>query len=229
MGDIIFLFDVDNTLIDNNQVPGGTFARTLKRPSRPPGATATGSCPSNCALNSAIPIILARWSAIGTRISTIRGCCGSPTGSPTTRSPSGSIRARWPAVRHAKSVGPNRLSCQTATRYFSPRKVERSGLWREFDDRVLIYIHKELELDDAEHWFPARHYVMIDDKPRILHAVKQTWGDRRHHGVAPPGSLRSGYARSERPSAARSLTIEHIGDLVRHDLPAFRRTGLVVS
>ena len=61
---------------------------------------------------------------------------------------------------------------------FQPRKVERSGLWRAFNDNVLIYVHKEQALDDVERLYPARHYVMIDDKLRILHALKQSWGDR---------------------------------------------------
>ena len=61
---------------------------------------------------------------------------------------------------------------------FQPRKIDRSGLWREFDSHVLIYVHKELELADVEHWHPAKHYVLIDDKLRILTAVKAAWGDK---------------------------------------------------
>jgi hypothetical protein len=61
---------------------------------------------------------------------------------------------------------------------FQPRKVERSGLWRAFADNVLIYVHKEQVLDDVERLYPARRYVMIDDKLRILEALKQQWGDR---------------------------------------------------
>jgi hypothetical protein len=61
---------------------------------------------------------------------------------------------------------------------FQPRKVVRSGLWQKFRDNVLIYIHKEQELPDVERLFPARRYVLVDDKIRILHAVKQIWGER---------------------------------------------------
>jgi FMN phosphatase YigB (HAD superfamily) len=61
---------------------------------------------------------------------------------------------------------------------FQPRKVERSGLWRTFEDRVLIYIHKEQELDDVARLYPADHYVIIDDKLRVLSAVKKIWGKR---------------------------------------------------
>jgi FMN phosphatase YigB (HAD superfamily) len=61
---------------------------------------------------------------------------------------------------------------------FQPRKVERSGIADAVDGRVLIYIHKEEALDDVERRFPARHYVLVDDKLRILTAVKKTWGAR---------------------------------------------------
>jgi FMN phosphatase YigB (HAD superfamily) len=61
---------------------------------------------------------------------------------------------------------------------FQPRKIERSGLWAAVDGRVLIYIHKEDMLDAVAERYPARHYVMIDDKLRLLTAAKKTWGDR---------------------------------------------------
>src|SRR6185369_14876751 len=61
---------------------------------------------------------------------------------------------------------------------FQPRKVERSGIWDAVEGRVLIYIHKEQMLDDVEQRYPARRYVMIDDKVRILAAMKDIWRDR---------------------------------------------------
>src|ERR1700726_1468722 len=61
---------------------------------------------------------------------------------------------------------------------FQPRKVERSGIFAAVDGNVLIYIHKEEELADVERRYPADHYVLIDDKPRILTAVKSAWGNR---------------------------------------------------
>jgi FMN phosphatase YigB (HAD superfamily) len=61
---------------------------------------------------------------------------------------------------------------------FQPRKIERSGLWAAVEGEVLIYIHKEQMLDDVERRYPATRYVMIDDKLRILAAMKEVWGDR---------------------------------------------------
>jgi len=126
------------------------------------------------------------------------------------------------AVRHAQQWGaPVILSDGDAV--FQPRKVERAGLWQEFGDRVLIYIHKEQELDDVEHWYPAKHYVLIDDKIRILDAVKKIWGDR----VTTVFPRQGHYALDPKEIAAHppaDITIESIGDLLRHDRSAFLRT-----
>ncbi len=92
------------------------------------------------------------------------------------------------AVRHARQWGPT-IILSDGDAVFQPRKVEKSGLWKAFDERVLIYIHKEQELDDVEHWYPAKHYVLIDDKIRILAAVKKAWGDRVTTDISPAGAL----------------------------------------
>ncbi len=105
---------------------------------------------------------------------------------------------------------------------FQPRKVERSGLWSVFGDNVLIYIHKEQELADVERHFPAEHYVIIDDKVRILHAIKQIWGSRvttvfprQGHYATDPDVL------AVFPPA--DIAIDHIGDLLGRDLTALVR------
>ena len=91
------------------------------------------------------------------------------------------------AVRHVQQWGtPVILSDGDAV--FQPRKVERSGLWNEFDGRVLIYIHKEEELDDVERLYPADHYVLIDDKLRILRR-EEDLGRPCHHRVSQTGPL----------------------------------------
>ena len=58
---------------------------------------------------------------------------------------------------------------------FQPRKVERAGLFEAVEKNVLIYVHKELELDDVERRYPASHYVLVDDKLRVLTAIKKIW------------------------------------------------------
>jgi FMN phosphatase YigB (HAD superfamily) len=80
-------------------------------------------------------------------------------------------------VHHVNAWGPA-VILSDGDAAFQPRKVERSGLWQAFEDNVLIYVHKEKALDDVERLYPARHYVMIDDKLRILEALKQSWADR---------------------------------------------------
>ena len=95
---------------------------------------------------------------------------------------------------------------------FQPRKIDRSGLYDAFEGHVLIYVHKELELDDVEAKYPAKHYVMIDDKVRLLAALKQHWGKRvttifaRQGHYAHDAALVAQYPKPD-------ITIERIGEL----------------
>jgi len=95
---------------------------------------------------------------------------------------------------------------------FQPRKIRRSGLWDAFRGDVLVYIHKEQELEDVERRYPAERYVLVDDKVRILSAVKDVWG-QRVTTVFP----RQGHYANDAKEVARypapDVTIEHIGDL----------------
>jgi FMN phosphatase YigB (HAD superfamily) len=99
---------------------------------------------------------------------------------------------------------------------FQPRKVERSGISETVDGHVLIYIHKEEELEDVEQRYPARHYVLVDDKPRILAAVKAIWGDRVTTILPRQGQ----YADDTRVVASlppADHTIAQIRDLLAYD------------
>lgn len=102
---------------------------------------------------------------------------------------------------------------------FQPRKVARSGIAAAVDGHVLIYIHKERTLDDVEDRFPARHYVLIDDKPRILDAVKRAWGERVTTVLARQGHYAHD-AEALASTRAPDLVVERIGDLLGLDLPA---------
>ena len=97
---------------------------------------------------------------------------------------------------------------------FQPRKVDRAGLTSAVDDNVLIYVHKEKELDDVAARFPAEHYVVVDDKLRILAAVKKVWGERvttifprQGHYAHDPAIL-----ATEPPA---DITVDRIGDILR--------------
>jgi FMN phosphatase YigB (HAD superfamily) len=98
---------------------------------------------------------------------------------------------------------------------FQPRKVERSGIFEAVDGHVLIYIHKEEALDDVERRYPAQHYVMVDDKPRILAALKEAWGER----VTTVFPRQGQYARDAKAYPPADLTVERVGDLLTHNLP----------
>jgi FMN phosphatase YigB (HAD superfamily) len=99
---------------------------------------------------------------------------------------------------------------------FQPRKVERSGLWDAVEGRVLIYIHKEHELDDVERRYPAEHYVLVDDKIRILTAVKKIWGARLTTVFPRQGHYALAADVASYP--APDVTIERIGELAALDL-----------
>jgi len=100
---------------------------------------------------------------------------------------------------------------------FQPRKVEHAGIAKTVDGDVLIYIHKEEALDDVERRFPAEHYVLVDDKLRILDAVKQVWGERVTTVLPRQGQ----YAHDNKVIGAlppADVTIERIGALLDYDL-----------
>ena len=104
---------------------------------------------------------------------------------------------------------------------FQPRKVDRSGLYEAVDGRALIYVHKEHELADVEARYPAVHYVMVDDKLRILAAIKKIWGRR----VTTVFVRQGHYALDPKILAAypaADVSIERIGDLLNYDLQDFR-------
>jgi len=108
---------------------------------------------------------------------------------------------------------------------FQPRKVEHAGLAKIADGNVLIYIHKEEALEDVERRFPAEHYVLVDDKLRILDAVKQVWGERVTTVLPRQGQ----YAHDAKVISAlppADVTIERIGDLLQYDLARLRTAAL---
>jgi hypothetical protein len=118
------------------------------------------------------------------------------------------------AIEHVKQWG-KAVILSDGDVVFQPLKVERSGISESVAGNVLIYIHKEKELDDVERRFPAAHYVLIDDKIRILTEVKKIWGVRvttvfprqGHYALDP--KIVSAYPPAD-------ISIERIGDLLSH-------------
>jgi FMN phosphatase YigB (HAD superfamily) len=120
-------------------------------------------------------------------------------------------------IDHVQQWGPA-LILSDGDVVFQPLKIGRSGLANAVGGRVLIYVHKEQELDNVEQRYPAEHYVLIDDKLRILAAVKKTWSTRvttvfvrqGHYAVDP--EIVANYP-------AADMSIERIADLLRYQLP----------
>jgi FMN phosphatase YigB (HAD superfamily) len=96
---------------------------------------------------------------------------------------------------------------------FQPRKIRRSGLWDAFGGDALVYVHKERELDDVRLRYPAGRYLLVDDKLRILAAVKEAWGDDVTTVFPRQGhyALDAGIERRYPPA---DVTVERIGDLL---------------
>lgn len=123
------------------------------------------------------------------------------------------------AVEHVKQWG-EAVILSDGDVVFQPLKVERSGIWEAVDGKVLIYIHKEQELADVEQRYPADHYVLVDDKIRILTAVKKIWSKRvttvfpRQGHYALDAKLVASYPPAD-------LTIARIGELPGLPLSAF--------
>jgi FMN phosphatase YigB (HAD superfamily) len=125
-------------------------------------------------------------------------------------------------IRHLRSIGLT-VVLSDGDVVFQPRKVERSGLWDAVEGRVLIYIHKEEMLDAVAAAYPARHYVMIDDKLRVLATMKAEWRDRlttvfpRQGHYATDAKLLAAYPPAD-------IAVDRIGDLITYERSAFAGT-----
>lgn len=122
------------------------------------------------------------------------------------------------AVEHCRRWGPTAI-LSDGDAVFQPRKLERSGIRNAVEGRVLIYVHKELMLDDVARIYPARRYVMVDDKLRLLAAMKSVWADRLFTVFPRQGH----YAQDAAGNLAlppADLDVEHIAELASYDFSA---------
>ena len=107
---------------------------------------------------------------------------------------------------------------------FQPRKIQRSGIWQAVDGHVMIYVHKEKVLDHVQRRYPAKHYVMVDDKSNLLAAMKAVMGKTLSTVFVRQGH----YAKDPKAASvepAPDITIEHIDDLNHFQLTDFKVTS----
>lgn len=212
--DVVFLFDVDNTLIDSDRI----IADLRRHLTREVGAPQTAEYFQMLeALRSELGYAdylgaLQRYRVAHPREPNLIAVSHFLINYPfANRLYPGSLDA----VEHCARFG-RTVILSDGDVVFQPRKVERSGLFEIFEGRVLIYIHKEQELSDVEKRFPATRYVLIDDKLPILTTVKQIWADR----VTTIFPRQGHYARTAPLDAypAPDLSIERISQLTNYNL-----------
>lgn len=121
--------------------------------------------------------------------------------------------ARYPhtleTLRHLRTLGVT-VIVSDGDQYFQAEKINESDLARAVEGRVMLFVHKQQHLADIMQKYPGDYYVMIDDKPQILHDTKITLGDRVITVFVEQGK----YATSQKPSGfAPDITVAHIGDL----------------
>lgn len=179
--DIVFLFDVDNTLLDNDQVTAD-----LRR------YLATGFGVDSAARYWTIFEALRRELGYADYLGALQRYRSDAEAGGADKRKLLLELSNWlvdypfadrlyagalDAVAHVRRFGPA-VILSDGDVVFQPRKVQRSGLWDAVDGNVLIFIHKEDMLEQVEQEYPSRRYVMIDDKLRILAAMKRIWGER---------------------------------------------------
>lgn len=217
LSDIVFLFDVDNTLIDNDRI-AADLKRHLDRE--------VGEERQRCywALFEQLRAELGYADYLGAlqryRLEYPRDPHLLTVSHYLANYPFANrlFPSSLDVLDHVKQWGPT-VILSDGDVVFQPLKVERSGLGEAVDGNVLIYVHKEHELDDVEERFPAERYVMVDDKLRILTVIKKVWRER----VTTVFPRQGHYARDPQALSVfppADLSIECIGDLLGYDLSA---------
>jgi FMN phosphatase YigB (HAD superfamily) len=221
MDDFVFLFDVDNTLLDNDRVQADLAAHLTE-------AFGVDACKLYWNVFEQLRSELGYADYLGAlerfRLEEMHDPTVLRMSSWLVDYPFADrlYAGALEAVKHVQQWGPA-VIISDGDAVFQPRKVERSGLWAAFDGRVLIYVHKERELAEVERLYPAKRYVMIDDKLHILNMVKQVWGER----VTAVFPRQGHYARDSQFLARcqpADIQLNHIRDLNNYALAAFVTT-----
>ncbi len=213
--DVVFLFDVDNTLLDNDRVTGD-LRRYLER------EVGSERAERYWTIFESLRAELGYADYLGAlqryRVESPYDCHLLAVSTYLVNYPFANrlFPNSLDVIERCKRWGPA-VILSDGDVVFQPRKVERSGLFEAVGGNILIYIHKELELADVERRHPARHYVMVDDKLRILAALKRSWGPRvttvfprqGHYALDPAEA--AGYPPAD-------VTVGRIGDLLDYDM-----------
>jgi hypothetical protein len=209
--DLVFLFDVDNTLLDNDRFQNDLF-RHIQREF---GRQARGRY---LAIFEELRSQLGYADYLGALERYRQEKLHDPR---FLRVANWVIDYPFPArlypgalnvVKHVRRLG-HAAILSDGDAVFQPRKVERSGLWKAFGGNVMIFIHKEQELECVESFYPSRQYVMVDDKLRLLEAIKDIWKDRVTTVFVQQGH----YARDKQAKAKyrpADISIRRIADLL---------------
>jgi haloacid dehalogenase-like hydrolase len=213
--DVVFLFDVDNTLLDNDRVTGD-LRRYLER------EVGSERAERYWAIFESLRAELGYADYLGAlqryRVESPYDCHLLAVSTYLVNYPFANrlFPNSLDVIEHYKRWGPA-VILSDGDVVFQPRKVERSGLFEAVGGNILIYIHKELELADVERRYLAGHYVVVDDKLRILAAMKRNWG-ARVTTVFP----RQGHYALDPAEAAKyppaDVTVGRIGDLLDYDM-----------
>jgi FMN phosphatase YigB (HAD superfamily) len=213
----VFLFDVDNTLLDNDRF-GADLAARLEQ------AVGTDGRDRYNAIDKEIRAQVGYADYLGA----LQRLRGKDAATPymdlafflldypfDERRFGGALEA----VDHVRTMGRPVIMSDGDT-VFQPRKIRRAGLWDAFAGDVLIYVHKEDMLDDMQRRYPADHYVMVDDKPRILVAMKKLMGDRVTTVFVRQGHYAAA-AGADLEATPPDVTIDAIGDLASLPIDRF--------
>jgi FMN phosphatase YigB (HAD superfamily) len=208
--DTVFLFDVDNTLLDNDAVQedlGNHLESEFGRAARERYWAIFETLRAEIGYADYLGA-LQRYRSEDPDDPQLLRMSGFLIDYPfTSRLYPGALKA----IAHCRRIGPTAILSDGDV-VFQPRKVTRSGLWDAVEGRVMIYLHKEQMLEAVERRYPAQHYVMVDDKLRILDAMKKIWQSRLTTIFVRQGHYALDLANiSAYPPA--DLTIERIGDL----------------
>jgi FMN phosphatase YigB (HAD superfamily) len=217
-GEVVFLLDVDNTLLDNDRFAADLGARLEQ-------AFGAAERDRYWAIFAALREELSYADYLGALERFRAGLDDNPGLLEMS-----SFVLEYPfadrlypraldAIAHLRALGqPVILSDGDVV--FQPRKIQRSGIWNAVQGRVLIYVHKERALDAMQRRYPAQHYVMVDDKVQLLAAMKRVLGQKLTTVFVHQGHY-AAQSSNTVMDPAPDLEIEHIGNLLDHDLSEF--------